>query len=109
MSEISKNEGINDVIISQKRGRGRPKTGFNRNSYMKDYMKDYSKKIIEEKGESYDNIKVNISEYNTRCRKAYQLLRDLKNDSDILIPDKYKDKIEDIFNNLKNQKEHTSL
>ncbi len=106
MSEISKNESISNIEIPQKRRPGRPKTGFNRADYMKDYMKDYNKKTLEEKGETYEKVKTNIYEYNARCRKAYQVLRDLKNDTDILIPDKYKEKIDDIFNNLKNQKDN---
>jgi hypothetical protein len=109
MSEVITIQRSDAIEVSQKRRPGRPRTGFNKNEYMKEYSKEYNKKTLEEKGEAYDNVKIKITEYNTRCRKAYQVLRDLKNDTDILIPDKYKDKIEDIFNNLKNQKEHTSL
>ncbi len=80
MSENELSEQVETVI---KRGRGRPKTGFDKKEYVKEYTKKRNKKVLEEKGEDYEKSKIRITEYNARCREAYKILRDLKNMKDL--------------------------
>ena len=92
MSETSSNETITNVENPQKRRPGRPRTGFNK--------KEYNKKVLEEKGDSYEKVKNNIYEYNKRCKNAYQLLKELRSNDKVVIPEEYKEKLELIFGKL---------
>ncbi len=101
MSENEPSEQVETVI---KRGRGRPKTGFNKKEYVKEYMKKRNKKVLEEKGEEYEKSKIRNNEYNDRCREAYKILRDLKDLKDRVIPQEDFDKIQKLFAFTANEK-----
>ncbi len=101
---MSENEVSEQVEMVVKRGRGRPKTGFNKKEYVKEYMKKHNKKILEEKGEEYEIRKIKNIEYNARCREAYKILRDLKDLKDRVIPQEDFDKIQKLFDFTANEK-----
>ena len=75
------------------RKRGRPKKTENK----EERIKQYNKKIIEEKGEAYNKMKNNITKYNERCRKSYQILRNMLEEYSENIPEKYREDVLKLF------------
>lgn len=95
MSQIEVENIENETL--QKKSRGRPKTGFNRVEYNKEYMKEYNKKVNTEKNDAYKENKLRIKEYNDRCRKAYQIMREINKDPENGLKAEYIKMINTIF------------
>ena len=107
------------IDIVEKRPRGRPKTGFDKNEYnkkygkqntkkfrekliqehgeqyLKEYDKKYRQKVFQEKGEQYDNLLSNVKKYNKVSRSSFKLIKQIKDDPDL--PEKFKLLINEIL------------
>jgi hypothetical protein len=83
---------LENIILSQKRPRGRPRTQpLNK----KDYNKEYRKKVYEEKGETYSNIVESIKSHNKISRKALNIIKEIKDDDEL--PEKFRIILNSIF------------
>ena len=100
------NNAKESIIETQKRPRGRPKTGFNKIEYIKKYIQEhkeerkeyalnYRQNVIQNNPEIKNNILKSKQKYSNSLKKSFELIKLMNQNNDI--SEKYKDFLSEIL------------